>query len=109
MPDLYIGGKFGVVQSPGTSWSLDEWGILSLSPDWFKSCSSFTIEDDVHVARQSQAFRKVREGMQSTTTENPGAKNVDMQEPKRIIQASTMFQTVKYARRKTSLGQGVAL
>jgi hypothetical protein len=47
--------------------------------------------------------------MQSTTTEIPGAKNVDMQKLKRIIQASTMFQTVKYARRKTSLGQGVAL
>jgi hypothetical protein len=33
MPDQYTGGKFGVVQSPGTSWSLDEWGILSLGPD----------------------------------------------------------------------------
>jgi hypothetical protein len=63
MPDSNAGGKFGVVPSPGQSWSPGGWGILSLSPDRFKSCRGFTIEDDVHVVRQSQASRKVREGV----------------------------------------------
>jgi hypothetical protein len=176
MPDPNAGEKFGVVPSSGTSWSPDEWGMLSPSPDWFKSCSDFTIEGGVQIVRQSQAFQKVREGvqipiaeldgagtyqaiwmassftvvgalpayfapkhhmkkkimegwmlplncwvrnekgkmaavsicMQSTTTENLGAKKADLQRLKRI-QASTKFQTVKYAKKKTILGQGVAL
>jgi hypothetical protein len=176
MPDPNAGEKFGVVPSPGTSWSPDEWGMLSPSPDWFKTCRNFAIEGGVQIVRQSQAFQKVREGiqipiaeldgagtyqaiwmassftvigalpayfalkhhmkkkimkgwmlplncwvrdekgkmaavsicMQSTSTENLGAKKADLQRLKRI-QASTMFQTVKYAKKKTILGQGVAL
>jgi hypothetical protein len=46
--------------------------------------------------------------VQSTSKENLGAKKADSQRLKRI-QASTMFQTVNYAKKKTVLGQGVVL
>ncbi|KKY32015.1 putative het domain-containing protein [Diaporthe ampelina] len=63
MPGPAAADRYDIEQSPKTTWTSGEWGLLAPSPDWFNGCGNVTIERGPTIQRPARAFHMGRQGI----------------------------------------------
>jgi len=63
MPQHTSGKQYELEPSRDTVWAADEWGLLAPTPDWFKDCGQFSIEEGNTIQRPINAMQAMQLGV----------------------------------------------